>query len=97
MKEKSVSVAELIKTQRKKYKMSQRKLSAILGYHKVHAQYISNVERGLCQFPKHKINELSSAIGITRELIVEALVTDYRASLESKVYNKEPSNYVISS
>lgn len=73
------NIAKVIRTYRTKNKLSQDKLSYLLGYK--HGQMISNVERGLAGLPNHNIPKVVTILDIPEEIIVSAMVSDYRVGL----------------
>jgi len=73
--------ATLIKNRRKDLRLSQTDLSNLLGWSKKHAQYVSNIERGKCNFPVEYINKLSCALNVSREMIIEIMATDYKEQI----------------
>lgn len=72
------NIARLVKIYRLEENLSQPELSEKLGYR--NGQFVSNVERGLCSIPAHKVNLLSNAIKVPRERIVDAMVEDYKTT-----------------
>jgi transcriptional regulator with XRE-family HTH domain len=87
---KSHFVSTLVIQKRKKLQMSQTVLSARLGWSNKNAQYVSNVERGICQFPIKSIKMLSIALQTPVEEVINAFVEDYRRSIQQEVYH-DPS------
>jgi transcriptional regulator with XRE-family HTH domain len=87
---KSHFVSTLVIQKRKKLQMSQTALSARLGWSNKNAQYVSNVERGLCQFPTKSIKMLSIALQTPVEEIINAFVEDYKLGVRKEVYD-DPS------
>jgi len=73
--------AILIKNRRKDLGLSQVQATKRLGWSEKNAQYLSNVERGLCAFPVKYINELSCALQVSREMIVEMMTKDYKEQI----------------
>lgn len=55
---------------------------------KVHVQFVSNWERGLCAPPGHCFDKLITYLKINREHLVQAMMSDCKLSIESKVYPK---------
>lgn len=56
---------------------------------KVHVQFVSNWERGLCAPPSHCFHDLIEILKLNREQLVVAMVTDSKLVIESKVYKKK--------
>lgn len=79
------SLALFIKSRRKELLLSQRQLHQKLDWPVKNAQYISNVERGRCQFPSKDVNKLSIALQIPRDVIIDKLVQDFKYSLLNEV------------
>jgi transcriptional regulator with XRE-family HTH domain len=84
---KSHFVSTLVIQKRKKLKMGQTVLSSRLGWSNKNAQYVSNVERGLCQFPTKSIKMLSIALQTPVEEIITAFVEDYKRGIHQEVYH----------
>lgn len=78
-------VATLIRTRRKELKLTQIKLQQSLGYQKNCSQYLSNIERGVVPFPLSCVNKLSCSLGVSRELIIDLMVKDYREQITEVV------------
>lgn len=76
------NIARLVREKRKFKKLSQSDLSKELGFK--NAQFISNIERGVCSIPIAKISKLSEALDVHHEVIREAIVQDFAL----KVYGK---------
>ena len=76
-------ISEFIKLKRELIGLSQIQLSTKLGYPTKNGQFISNIERGKCSLPSHKIGALSCALSVDKAWIVQAMVNDYRDGLES--------------
>ena len=71
--------AEAIKMAREKAGISQKKLAKILGYK--NGQLISNVERGLCGVPDHRVIAFCDALNYPRASLWAKMCEDYRISL----------------
>jgi transcriptional regulator with XRE-family HTH domain len=75
------NIAVLIRTKRinhsKNY--SQSDLSELLGYK--NGQFISNVERGLCNVPLKMMRRISEVLEINQEEIKAAILKDHEATL----------------
>jgi len=85
MRVKANNISKYIRSRRVALNLSQQKLSSFLGWSGKTSQYLSNIELGKCSFPSKDINKLSCALNVDRSVIIEALVKDYRESLESQV------------
>ena len=77
------NVAKLIREKRlghpKNY--SQLELSQLLGYK--NGQFVSNVERALCNVPLKMLNRISDILDVSHEEIKEAILKDHEATLNS--------------
>jgi len=77
------NIANLIRTRRlghpKGY--SQSELSHLLGYK--NGQFISNVERGLCNIPLKMLNKVSVILGITTLELKNSILEDHEKTLEN--------------
>jgi len=80
-------IAKLIRTKRighpKNY--SQSDLSLMLGYK--NGQFISNVERGLCNVPLKMMRKISEVLDIHPDEIKEAILKDHEETL-TNFFNK---------
>lgn len=56
---------------------------------KVHVQFVSNWERGLCAPPSHCFHYLIDVLELNREQVVNVMVSDSKRSIESKVFKKK--------
>lgn len=77
--------ANLIRNRRTDLKLSQVQLQAKLGLKTKHAAYLSNIERGLNPFPIKYINQLSCALNVSREMIVEIMARDYKEQILEEI------------
>lgn len=76
-------MAKLIKEARESQKpaISQSELSRLLGYK--NGQFISNVERGLCNIPLKMLNNVSDVLSIPLDDLRGALSQDYAKTVEN--------------
>jgi len=76
-------IAALIKSKRLSHPqgLSQSDLSHLLGYK--NGQFISNVERALCNIPFKMINKVCDILHITSDEISGAMLNDYRDTINS--------------
>lgn len=76
-------IAELIKRKRLSHPkgLSQSDLSSLLGYK--NGQFISNVERALCNIPFKMMNKVCDILHITEEEIKEVMIKDYKDTLDA--------------
>ena len=77
------NIATLIRTKRMNHPKgySQSELSHILGYK--NGQFISNVERALCNIPLKMLKRVTEVLDITKEELVQAIIEDQKHTLES--------------
>ncbi len=66
--------------------LTQTELSQSL---KVHVQFVSNWERGLCAPPSHCFHHLIDVLELNRDQVVSAMVSDSKRSIEAKVFKKK--------
>lgn len=83
-------IAALIKAKRvghpKNY--SQSDLSILLGYK--NGQFISNVERGLCNVPLKMMKRISEVLGMEPQEIKTAILKDHEDTLNN-FFNRAPT------
>ena len=83
------NIAKLIKTKRinhpKEY--SQSELSQLLGYK--NGQFISNVERALCNVPLKMLRRVSEVLDIPFEELKVAILKDQEATINNYLYGEE--------
>lgn len=77
------NISNLIRIARRNRDISQEKLSVALGYK--NAQMISNVERGLSGIPVHTVPKLCEVLGLTEEVVIANMVSDYRTHLLASI------------
>jgi transcriptional regulator with XRE-family HTH domain len=84
------NIATLIRTKRinhpKNY--SQSDLSLLLGYK--NGQFISNVERGLCNVPLKMMKKISEVLDIMPEDIKHAILKDHEETLTNFFNKSQP-------
>lgn len=56
---------------------------------KVHVQFVSNWERGLCAPPSHCFHHLIDVLALSRDQVVNAMVSDSKRSIEAKIFKKK--------
>lgn len=66
---------------------TQAELASSLG--DLHSQFVSNWERGLCAPPGHSLHKLIDLLKLNREKLVEVMLEDSKAVIESKIYKKK--------
>jgi len=86
------NIAKLIRTKRlghpKAY--SQSELSNLLGYK--NGQFISNVERALCNIPLKMLRKVSAVLSITPEEIKTAILHDHEQTLDNYLNREDLIN-----
>mgnify|MGYP000268263660 CR=1 FL=1 len=86
------NIAELIKTKRlghpKAY--SQSELSHLLGYK--NGQFISNVERALCNIPLKMLGKVSEVLDITPGELKAAILKDHEETLNNYLATSQVGN-----
>lgn len=81
-------MARFLRVKRQELKLSQVKLSANLGWDSRQAQFLSNIERGICQFPVKYVKKLAETFQVSEEAIIDLIVQDYKQSL-IEILNKK--------
>lgn len=56
---------------------------------KVHVQYVSNWERGMCIPPTHSFDKVLEILKVDREQVVKAMVLDSKVQIEEKVFQRK--------
>jgi transcriptional regulator with XRE-family HTH domain len=84
------NIAQLIRTKRMNHPKgySQSELSHLLGYK--NGQFISNVERALCNIPLKMLRKVSEVLDITAEELKTAILKDQEETLNNYLYNIKP-------
>lgn len=77
------NIAKLIRTKRINHPKgySQSELSHILGYK--NGQFISNVERGLCNIPLKMLKKVSEVLDIESLALKESILKDHEQTLNN--------------
>jgi transcriptional regulator with XRE-family HTH domain len=85
------NIAQLIRTKRMNHPKgySQSELSHLLGYK--NGQFISNVERALCNIPLKMLKKVSEVLDIPAEDLKAAILRDQEETLNNYLYNLKPS------
>ena len=65
---------------------TQGELSELLQ--KVHVQFVSNWERGICAPPNHCFEKLIQLLELNREKLVKVMLEDSKLIIEAKVFKK---------
>lgn len=81
------NIAQLIRTKRMNHTKgySQSELSHLLGYK--NGQFISNVERALCNIPLKMLRKVSEVLDIPSEELKAAILRDQEETLNNYLYN----------
>jgi transcriptional regulator with XRE-family HTH domain len=84
------NIASLIRTKRINHpkSFSQSDLSLLLGYK--NGQFISNVERGLCNVPLKMMKKISEVLDISADEIKSSILKDHEETL-TNYFNKPAS------
>lgn len=85
------NIAQLIRSRRMNHPKgySQSELSHLLGYK--NGQFISNVERALCNIPLKMLKRVSEVLDISADELKAAILKDQEETLNNYLYNTKPS------
>ena len=85
------NIAQLIRSRRMNHPKgySQSELSHLLGYK--NGQFISNVERALCNIPLKMLKRVSEVLDIHADELKGAILKDQEETLNNYLYNSKPS------
>jgi len=85
------NIAQLIRTKRMNHPKgySQSELSHMLGYK--NGQFISNVERALCNIPLKMLKKVSEVLDIPAEDLKNAILRDQEETLNNYLLNNKPA------
>jgi transcriptional regulator with XRE-family HTH domain len=81
----AMKVKDLINRRMAELKMTQVEAAFSLGWGNSQGQYLSNIIRGKCQVPVHKIPSLARTLQVPAEDIMAALVADYAITVHEVV------------
>lgn len=56
---------------------------------KVHTQFVSNWERGICAPPSHCFQQALDVLKVDRKKAVDVMLLDSKLIIESKIYTKK--------
>lgn len=93
-----VHIAKLIRTKRLNHpkRYSQSELSNMLGYK--NGQFISNVERSLCNIPLKMLGKISDILDISPVELKEAILKDHESTLNNYLgLDRQPIDSNLSS
>lgn len=74
---------DMVREARERFDLSQTAVAQMLGLSS--GQSISNIERGVVTIPSVYVGPISAALGIDPAALIDSLVEDYRAFIESEV------------
>lgn len=74
-------VARFLRVKRQELKLSQVGLASNLGWDSKQAQFLSNIERGICQFPIRYVKKLAETLQVSEETIIDLMAQDYKLNL----------------
>lgn len=80
-----------LQTKRIAAKLTQAKLAQLL---KIHVQYVSNWERGICSPPTHCFQQALDILNADRKKIVAVMLLDSKMQIESKVFKNNKTKSV---
>lgn len=85
------NIAQLIRSRRMNHPKgySQSELSHLLGYK--NGQFISNVERALCNIPLKMLKRVSEVLDILPEELRAAILRDQEETLNNYLFNSKPA------
>lgn len=78
-------MARFLRVKRQELKLSQVGLASNLGWDTKQAQFLSNIERGICQFPVRYIKKLSETLQVNEETIIDLMAQDYKSNLSKQL------------
>ena len=83
------NIAKLVKSRRLNHpkRYSQSELSALLGYK--NGQFISNVERALCNVPLKMLTEIAKILDISHDELKKAILKDHEETLNNYMDKKK--------
>lgn len=86
------NIAKLIRQKRQNHPQgySQSELSQKLGYK--NGQFISNVERGLCNIPLKMLAKVSEVLDVTHADLKEAILADHCETLDNYLTQASAAN-----
>lgn len=79
-------LGSMVKKQRLAKKLSQHEVATKLGYGS--AQFVSNVERGMCAFPLVNMRKLGKIIDLDLKQVSEILVSEYTKEVQGALLSK---------
>lgn len=76
----------MVRKQRLAKGLSQHEVATKLGYGS--AQFVSNVERGMCSFPLTNMRKLGKVIDLDLKQVSEILVSEYTKEVQGTLLGK---------
>jgi transcriptional regulator with XRE-family HTH domain len=96
MKVKPIYAATLIKRARINRRLSQNDVSVEVGFSKsTQGQFISNLERGLCNIPPTKIKKLCTTLNIELNDLKLAMLRDYEIALDNEIAKHSVNSTIL--
>ena len=85
-------IAKLVRSKRTSHPKgySQSELSQLLGYK--NGQFISNVERALCNIPLKMLSRVCTILDISQDEMKDALLKDYEQTIDNYLQNSSSSH-----
>ena len=68
-------LGELISKRRRQLGITQAKISSLLGYS--NGQFISNIERGSSDMPKHQLKKMCRILLLDQHLVYDVMMSEY--------------------
>lgn len=89
-------VSAFMKRKREELKLSQKDLSATMGFnHPGGTQYISNTERGYCQFPVKHLPKLAAALNTDLGELKKLIISDYEVWIDHQMAGKKDETNTV--
>lgn len=79
------NLGKLLKKTRMAAGFSQAQLAKKL---KVHVQFVSNWERGICAPPSHCFQQTLDILKVSRQKVMAVMLLDSKKAIEIKIYKK---------
>ena len=78
-------LGQFLKTAREGHGFTQKQVAEAM---KVHFQFVSNWERGMCAPPTHCFQNLISFLKLNRQDLISVMVEDSRSDIHAKIFKK---------
>ncbi|MEY3182458.1 MAG: Helix-turn-helix domain [Pseudomonadota bacterium] len=92
MKASAKAMASFIRTKRLEKKFSQAEFTKLVFPTHTSNQFLSNIERGNCQFPVKSIRNLSRVTGVNEDYILDLMAMDYKTTMSEVLNESENCN-----